>query len=1856
MKRFYLIRLLVVLVVAVLVLLGISSCNTNPVIVPSESTAPSVETTAEPDETTVGPSETTAVPDETTVEPDETTAEPDETTAEPSETTAEPDETTAEPDETTAEPDETTAELDETTAEPDETTAEPDETTAEPETTACAHEYEAEVTPPTCTVDGYTTYTCSGCGDSYTADEIPASHSYVADVTNPSCTSDGYTTYVCPECGDNYVSDRVVAPGHSYEAVVTPPSCTSDGYTTYVCSECGDNYVSDRIAAPGHSYEAVVTPPTCTEGGYTTHICSCGDTVVDSYVQANGHTFVEGVCTACGLSKKPWDESRDIVTVQNVDFIFADDYQDQKFIYSGSFDQWNKVANVTDSTVHSLTYWGWIGIAADTVGSFGYSIDGGTPIYDAGFTVAVDNEVVLAAAQGMNPATKHALNCGIVINVANVIGTHTIDVLYQDVDGNVAILCTFTVVKSDPNAWTVTLAQYDGVGDAENGWKIHNEYGAQPFGQKFDIGECILKQIIINNLANFDEPVNAWTVKIWAWNTSYAATVAGSPLYEVSGENWLGNNDFIISIPDGVEITGEIYYEISYTGAQAFTGWIGSDPVEGLVTYVNGGLVATYHYAASIGVIIPEAPETETETTPGPTQDQQTFVLSEYVGNGNPPGANVHNLLGAVPLGQKFDIGNYALKKLTISKLATYATSTNSWTIKFWQWNDTYAKTTYSEPIYEKSGTNHRDSQDFVVNIPNGIVLTGEIYYELYYTGGSASFTGWIGGNSASGLVTYLNGTPCANHYASSVYVVRMNNSGSGTETETDPGVEIETEPDYGGPSVSVNYPSSTLPDYGQYTTDARIQTVLGNRKTWAIATGSSAQKYYVSGVLTENGNNLGYTTTGGTVVLNPSKLSELFGVELTGSTPLAIAAELGMSVMVYDSKLVLFYEGELPFHTYDDMYTLEAMYLYMTNASETEIVNAFIDLPSRISNNTSNTVFYTAADLNLGVQTSIYFAQMGQSNGLLVGPSMVVGEGKHADNFTTVRIFNNQQICITQFLAFDASVKGGVQVAAAQVGGETLIATAAFAQHAGTNGDIRVFDAFGLLRMTINVRDIISGPYTIATGHFAEGVKNEVLLIASQTTDGQGRLPYVLVSLATGQVISQNTLDCSFAGANTPVAVTVRNNGYADSVILYFNSIQAVYEGNAQTAQFQNAGLTLPAEAVGVTPSNVTGQKYTVALATTVGTENQSFLTVYGENASATKVDVGFRENRFFFWAADGTLLNSIGGSMNDDKYVAWGMFAHVRTDNQSNSVVNRLGGLNSAQIDDLFDSAKYEDYASTASGTYLTALKTQYVFLEPCFTHRWHANYTSMQALYNYRDPETGAMKYLSQNASGVHKGYGETSDYGTDSFYVGTYADGILELAKLRIYPLRSFLQDTALAFRGYGANPEHLVGVSPVHEQEIHVEGSAGDHNPYMVEGFRGYLLDRYGSVENINSTFGTTFANRDAIDAPRKQGRGTWDNFSGSYFQEWVLYNRYVVSKRIMEAYREALLAGYPPESISAHSIPEEAVSNTTLSHTNTNQNFRLTPTDVVLSCGTAYGGTRYGNTSTNSNMVINAHNMGHSNITLGEYCANASKAWYESQDDVNRRVYNVLKSYWNNGLRYAHIITVSSSYQPAEIYAFQTLMSENKPRPGYTGGTTNTVTVGVAGKQYNIVQIGAGANSSSTGLLKSIDTTGKWEGTVYLVPFHTKVNSTEITGLSAPVSGTQNQFSTGTLATMKNTDQAEITFNARKTSAARAWVEISVYHQGYLLEDSTTVYELTSTMSAYRYVLSNQLYESGLEVRITFHTEDGDGSMASIILENLYGTLQTEKANYAYYGQNVADNEAHKGGVTFDLLDRDMLG
>lgn len=57
-----------------------------------------------------------------------------------------------------------------------------------------------------------------------------------------------------------------------------------------------------------HKYTAVITAPSCTEKGYTTHTCSRGDSYMDSYKDATGHTVRKyssdkeshwQVCTVC---------------------------------------------------------------------------------------------------------------------------------------------------------------------------------------------------------------------------------------------------------------------------------------------------------------------------------------------------------------------------------------------------------------------------------------------------------------------------------------------------------------------------------------------------------------------------------------------------------------------------------------------------------------------------------------------------------------------------------------------------------------------------------------------------------------------------------------------------------------------------------------------------------------------------------------------------------------------------------------------------------------------------------------------------------------------------------------------------------------------------------------------------------------------------------------------------------------------------------------------------------------------------------------------------------------------------------------------------------------------------------------------------------------------------------------------------------------------------------------------------------------------------------------------------------------------------------------------------------------------
>ncbi len=224
------------------------------------------------------------------------------------------------------------------------------------------HTYGTVVTEPTHTEGGYTTYTCTVCGYSYTDNEVEATdHTYTETVVAPTCTEQGYTIHTC-ECGDSYTDTYIPATGHTVESwsevadddtyhkgtcsvcssevteehtygdgVVTDPTHTEDGYTTYTCSVCGhDKVVVSEGTATGHSYTEEVVAPTCTEQGYTIHSCDCGDSYTDTYVDALGHTveswtsvdntYHKGTCSVCSAEVT---EEHTIVTREDDEYTYT---------------------------------------------------------------------------------------------------------------------------------------------------------------------------------------------------------------------------------------------------------------------------------------------------------------------------------------------------------------------------------------------------------------------------------------------------------------------------------------------------------------------------------------------------------------------------------------------------------------------------------------------------------------------------------------------------------------------------------------------------------------------------------------------------------------------------------------------------------------------------------------------------------------------------------------------------------------------------------------------------------------------------------------------------------------------------------------------------------------------------------------------------------------------------------------------------------------------------------------------------------------------------------------------------------------------------------------------------------------------------------------------------------------------------------------------------------------------------------------------------------------------------------------------------------------------------------------------
>ena len=213
----------------------------------------------------------------------------------------------------------------------------------------CEHlECDSIVTAPTCTKDGYTTYTCKKCGESFIDDETFATgHQYGDDDFCDVCGFDINAIHAVISMTDAYGdgwNGNAILVYENGELIdtVTLESGMRNGTWSYdmdrnkeydffwklgnFSSECSftisyddetvftatrevcGKYSNNQLIFPPCQHvncDAVVTPPTCTTYGYTTYTCKkCGESSIGDIVLSSGHQYGnDSVCDVCGFDK-----------------------------------------------------------------------------------------------------------------------------------------------------------------------------------------------------------------------------------------------------------------------------------------------------------------------------------------------------------------------------------------------------------------------------------------------------------------------------------------------------------------------------------------------------------------------------------------------------------------------------------------------------------------------------------------------------------------------------------------------------------------------------------------------------------------------------------------------------------------------------------------------------------------------------------------------------------------------------------------------------------------------------------------------------------------------------------------------------------------------------------------------------------------------------------------------------------------------------------------------------------------------------------------------------------------------------------------------------------------------------------------------------------------------------------------------------------------------------------------------------------------------------------------------------------------------------------------------------------------
>ena len=96
---------------------------------------------------------------------------------------------------------------------------------------------------------------------------------------------------------------------HKYEPSVTAPTCTAQGYTVHTCDACGDSYVDSYVNALGHDWGEWTesTAPTCTEKGVETRSCGRCALTQTREIETLGHDLIDHDAKAPTCTEIGWE-------------------------------------------------------------------------------------------------------------------------------------------------------------------------------------------------------------------------------------------------------------------------------------------------------------------------------------------------------------------------------------------------------------------------------------------------------------------------------------------------------------------------------------------------------------------------------------------------------------------------------------------------------------------------------------------------------------------------------------------------------------------------------------------------------------------------------------------------------------------------------------------------------------------------------------------------------------------------------------------------------------------------------------------------------------------------------------------------------------------------------------------------------------------------------------------------------------------------------------------------------------------------------------------------------------------------------------------------------------------------------------------------------------------------------------------------------------------------------------------------------------------------------------------------------------------------------------------------------------